>query len=162
MARLNVVPRDGEDFGRDLLAAKERDLEPLLAESTSLLELNCDQATAMEDFLNLAWISGSRSGYDQMEARATQSDPDLTAIAHRRFESEFKALMEEAAERLELTVSETVGAWNLLQKAWLAGKSTSSNELMKLYVEVNSDVPEEARKWLEERGRGGDEDRDAP
>ena len=157
-----MAPRDGEDFGRDLLAAKERDLEPLLAQSASLLELDDDQAMAMEDFLNLAWVSGSRSGYDQMEARATQADPDLTAIAHKRFESEFKALMEEAAERLELTVPETIDAWELLQKAWLAGKSTSSNELMRLYVEVNSDVPEEVREWLEARERGEDEDREAP
>jgi hypothetical protein len=157
-----VVPRDGEDFGRDLLAAKERDLEPLLAQSMSLLELNDEQATAMEDFLNLAWVSGSRSGYDQMEARATQPDPDLTAIAHKRFESEFKALMEEAAERLELTVAETIGAWDLLQQAWVAGKSTAGNELMRLYVEVNSDVPGEAREWLEERERGEGEDHEAP
>lgn len=116
----------------------------------------------MEDFLNLAWISGSRSGYDQMEARATQADPDLTAIAHKRFESEFKALMEEAAEKLGLTVPATVSAWDLLQKAWVAGRITSSNELMRLYVEVNSDVPEEARRWLEGRERDEDEGHGAP
>ena len=157
-----MAPRDGEDFGRDLLAAKERDLQPLLAECPSLLELDEEQTTAMEDFLNLAWVSGSRSAYDQMEARATQADPDLTAIAHKRFESEFKALMEEAAERLKLTVPETVSAWELLQKAWVAGKNTSGGELMRLYVEVNSDVPEEVRRWLEERERDEDEGRGAP
>jgi hypothetical protein len=150
-----VSSRDSEDFGNDLLVAKERDLQPLLEGSTDLLDLDCDQTEAMEDSLTLAWCSGLRSGYAQLEAKATQPNPDLGAIAARQFETDFKALMVDAADRLNLTVPATVSMWGFLHQAWMAGNSTSTNELMRLYIEVNSDVPGEAQQWLEERDEGG-------
>jgi hypothetical protein len=146
-----VSSRNSEDFGGDLLAAKERDLEPLLDESTDLLDLDYDQTIVMEDSLTLAWCSGMRSGHAQLEAKATQPDPDLGAIAARQLKSDFKSLMLQSADRLNLTTLTTISMWSFLHQAWMAGNRTSTDELMRLYIEVNSDVPEEARQWLEER-----------
>jgi hypothetical protein len=147
-----VSSRDGEDLGNDLLAAKERDLKPLLEESAEILDLDYEQAEAMEDFLNLAWFSGTRSGRDQMEARATQQEPNVPAVAVARLESEFKELMERSADRLNLTLPRTINMWNYLHDAWMAGNRTCEAELMALYIELKSDVGAEARQWLEEKG----------
>jgi hypothetical protein len=135
-------------MGRDLLAAKERDLKPLLEESSEILDLDYSQAEAMEDFLNLAWFSGTRSGRDQMNARATQSDPNLEAVAITNLKSEFKGLMDESANTLNLTIGRTIEMWNYLHEAWMAGNRTCEAEMMALYLETQSDVGEEALKWL--------------
>lgn len=142
--------RDSEDLGDDLLAAKERDLKPLLEESAEVLGLDFDQTEAMEDFLDLAWLSGTRSGRDQMEARATQQRPNVEAVAVARLESEFKALMERSADALNLTVARTIGMWNYLHEAWMAGNRTCEAEIVALCIETQSDVGQEALKWLEE------------
>lgn len=147
--------RNSEDFGNDLLVAKERDLQPLLEGSLRLLDLDYDQIQTMEDSLTLAWCSGLRSGYSQLEAKATQPNPDLTAIARERFETDFKSLMIESADSMNLSMHETVSMWGFLQQAWMAGNATSTEEIMRLYVEVNSDIPEEARRWLEEQEESG-------
>ncbi len=152
MARLNRVSLpDSEDFRNDLLAAKERDLKPLLEESADVLDLDYDQTMAMEDFLNLAWLSGTRSGHAQMRARATEPQPDVKAVAVERLESEFKALMEESADRLNLSVPRTISMWGLLHQAWMAGNRTCEAEIMALLIETKSDVAEEALQWLEDR-----------
>jgi hypothetical protein len=145
-----MSPRDSEDMGNDLLAAKERDLKPLLDESSEILDLDYDQTEAMEDFLNLAWFSGTRSGRDQMQARATEADPDIQAVAVSHLESDFKGLMDQSADTLNLTVPRTISMWNYLHDAWMAGNRTCEAELMALYIELKSDVAEEALKWLEE------------
>ena len=148
---------DSEDFGNDLLAAKERDLKPLREESATTLELDRRQAEAMEDFLNLAWFSGTRSGHAQMRARATEREPDIGAVAVKRLESEFKLLMDESADTLNLTVPRTIDMWNYLHQAWMAGNRTCEAELMGLFVEMKTDVAEEALEWLEgsDGKRGG-------
>lgn len=153
-----MAPRDGEEFGEDLLAARERDLAPLREECVALLGLDDGQAVAMETMLDSAWLSGMKAGHDQMEARATQRDPDIRAVAVARLESEFKALMEEAAERLNLTLPETISMWGLLHQAWMAGNRSGEAELMALYVELNTDVAEEVRRWLEERSKPEERD----
>ncbi len=145
--------RDSEDRGNDLIAAKERDLKPLLEESAEVLQLDYGQTEAMEDFLNLAWFSGTRSGRDQMEARATQEDPDVKSVAIERLEVDFKALMDRSADVLNLTVPRTICMWNFLHDAWMAGNRTCETEIMALYIETQSDVGEEARKWLDDIGK---------
>jgi len=139
-------------MGRDLLAAKERDLEPLREESAHVLELDYDQTEVMEDFLDLAWFSGTRSGRDQMNARATQRNPDVKALAISNLQTEFKGLMHESADSLNLTVIGTITMWNYLHEAWLAGTRTCETEMMAIYLETQHDVGEEASKWLQERG----------
>jgi len=135
----------------DLLAAKERDLRPLLEESSEILDLDYVQTEAMEDFLNLAWFSGTRSGRDQMNARATEPNPDVEAVLVSHLKSDFKGLMDQSAETLNLTVPRTINMWNYLHDAWMAGNRTCEAEMMALYIETQSDVGEEARKWLEEK-----------
>jgi hypothetical protein len=156
MAKLEQMPSfDSEDFGNDLLAAKERDLKPLREKSAEALELNCEQSETMEDFLNLAWFSGTRSGHAQMRARATERDPDIGAVAIARLESEFKLLMDESADMLNLTVPRTIDMWNYLHQAWMAGNRTCEAELMGLFMEMKTDVAEEALEWLKRDGKGG-------
>jgi hypothetical protein len=75
----------------------------------------------MEDFLLAAWASGTRSGRDQMEAR-TKPEPDIQAVAISNLEADFKGLMEESADALNLTVPRTINMWNYLHEAWMAGK----------------------------------------
>lgn len=153
MARLGrVAARDGEEFSQDLLAAKERDLAPLREECIEVLGLDGEQIGAMEASLDSAWLSGLRTGRDQIEARATQPDPDIRAVAVARLEADFKGLMERAAEALDLTLPETICMWGLLHQAWMAGNRSGSVELIALYVELNTDVAEEVQRWLEERG----------
>jgi hypothetical protein len=147
-------PRDGEEFGNDLLAAKERDLGPLREESADLLDLDPDQEATLAAFLEAAWLSGLRAGYEQMRARATERDPDLRAVAVEQLESRFKPSMEQAAERLNLSLNETICMWGLLHKAWLAGNRSCETELMALYLEVNSDVAGEIQRWLASGGEG--------
>jgi hypothetical protein len=149
-----VSPRNSEDMGRDLLAAKERDLKPLLEESSEVLELDYDQTEAMEDFLTLAWFAGTRAGREQMNARATEANPDIEAVAVAHLETEFKGLMDQSADILNLTVPRTVSMWNYLHTAWMAGNQTCETEMMALYMELKSDVGEEALEWLENKGKG--------
>lgn len=106
----------------------------------------------MEASLDSAWFSGLKAGHDQMEARATQRKPDIRAVAVERLESEFKALMEEAADHLNLSLTETISMWGLLHQAWMAGNRSGEAELMALYIELNTDVAGEVRRWLEQRG----------
>jgi hypothetical protein len=146
-----VSPRNSEDMGRDFLTAKERDLQPLLEESSEILDLDCRQTEAMEDFLNLAWCSGTRSGRDRMNARATKSNHDLAAVAVSHLEADFKGLMDQSADTLNLTVPRTINMWNYLHDAWMAGNRTCEAEMMALYLELTSDVTGEARKWLDEK-----------
>jgi hypothetical protein len=156
MAKLAQMPSfDSEDFGNDLLAAKERDLKPLREESAEALELDYEQSEAMEDFLNLAWFSGTRSGHAQMRARATEREPDIGAVAIERLKSEFKLLMDQSADMLNLTVPRTIDMWNYLHQAWMAGNRTCEAELMGLFVEMKTDVAEEALEWLEGEDGGG-------
>ncbi len=140
------------DFESDLLAAKERDLKPLLEESEDWLGLDRDQAWDMESFLNDAWFSGSRSGHAQMRARALERRVDVRAVATERLEAEFKDLMEESANALNLSVPLTIGMWGFLEQAWFAGLRTCEAEIMALLLELKSDVAEEAQEWLEGGG----------
>jgi len=142
-------------MGKDLLAAKERDLRPLLEESSEILDLDYGQTEAMEDFLTLAWFSGTRSGRDRMNARATEPNPDVEAVAVAHLKSDFKGLMDQSADVLNLTIPRTINMWNYLHDAWMAGNRTCEAEMMALYLETQSDVGEEALKWLDGRKRSG-------
>ena len=94
------MPPRGNDFGGDLLAAKERDLGPLQAECGRLLDLDRERTALAVDFFSLAWFSGLRTGRDRMEARAKDCAPGLAAVSVERFETDFKELLEQSAELL--------------------------------------------------------------
>jgi len=52
-----------------------------------------------------------------------------------------------------ITVPRTISMWNYLHAAWMAGNRTCEAEMMALYLETQSDVGEEAAKWLEDEGK---------
>jgi hypothetical protein len=149
-----VSSLDSEDFENDLLAAQERDLKPLRRESGECLDLDYAQTEEMDEFLELAWFAGIRAGQAQMDARTTQRNPDIPAVAIKHFEADFKALMEESADALNLSLPRTIRMWGFLHEAWMAGNRTCEAELIALYLELKSDVVDEAQKWLDEKGGG--------
>ncbi len=146
---------NSEDFGNDLVAAKERDLKPLRAESAEVLELDCQQTEAMVELLDLAWFAGVRSGQAQMNARIREENADVRAIAIERFETDLKALLEQSAELLELSLPSTIDMWTLLHQAWMAGNRTCEAEMIGLYLEMKGDVAAEAQHWLDGKGQRG-------
>lgn len=140
------------DFRSDLLTAKERDLTPLIEESTDSLELDSSQAVQMEAFLDEAWFGGIYTGHAQVlgwaKKRGTEvPTPDMAAI-----EAEFKALMEASAEALNLSVIATIQAWGILGRAWVAGVNSCRKELMVHLTVSTTDVADEAVHWLENNG----------
>ena len=141
-----------EELRNDLLKAKERDLRPLLEASASCLDLDQGQAVAMEDFLNEAWFGGTRSAHTQMRERANQRRFDIAPVGVEEIEAGFKALMEESAEAMNLSIGLTVRMWGFLGDAWIAGTQTCEAELIATFLELRSDVTREAQKWLEEKG----------
>jgi len=145
------MPPSGKDFGGDLLAAKERDLGPLLADCGRLLDLDRERTEVAGDFFSLAWFSGLRAGRDRMQARATEDEPDLATVSIERFETDFRELLEQSAEVLELDLPEAIALWGLLHQAWMKGIRTCEAELYGLYLELSGDVAEEALRWLENR-----------
>jgi hypothetical protein len=142
-----------EDFENDILAAMERDLTPLVRESTDSLELNRGQLAEMRGFLVEAWFGGTRSAHAQMLERATQRKFDVGVVGLEEFEASFKGLMEDSADTLNLNLSRTVTLWDILTRAWIAGTHSCEAELMAIFIEMNSDVTEEALDWLEQQRR---------
>lgn len=140
------------DFRSDLLTAKDRDLTPLFDESTESLDLDSEQALQMEAFLDEAWFGGTYTGHAQVlgwaQKRGTEvPKPDMAPI-----EAEFKSLMETSAEALNLSVIETIQAWGILGRAWVAGVHSCRKELMVHLTVSTTDVAGEALQWLEENG----------
>ena len=135
-----------------LLSAKERDVGLLVREGEESLELDGEQAAGMETFLSKAWFSGTHACHAQMLARIREQAAALARIAVPPLDADFKVLMDESADTLNLTVTETVSMWELLGRACIAGIHTCRAEITALLLETRSDVGEEALRWLEERG----------
>jgi hypothetical protein len=146
-----VAPRDSDDLENGLLAAQERDLRPLRTESGECLDLDYEQTEELDEFLELSWFAGIRAGQAQMDARATQPEPDVPAVAVKHFEADFREIMEKSADSLNLSLPSTICMWGLLHRAWMAGSRTCEAELIALYLELKSDVVEEAQRWLDEK-----------
>ncbi|MGC1165721.1 MAG: hypothetical protein WA862_06400 [Solirubrobacterales bacterium] len=143
---------NSEDFANDLVVAKERDLKPLHAESEEVLELEDEQAETLAELLDLAWFAGIRSGQAQLNANVAEKNPDIRAIALERYETDLRSLLETSADLLDLSLPSTIRMWTLMHQAWMAGNRTCKAEMIGLYLEMKSDVAEEALRWL------GDED----
>lgn len=139
-----------EDLRKDLLTAKERDLNPLVQESAASLQLDAGQVIQVETFLNEAWFSGTRTGHAQMVVRAIERRADVAPVGLDEVEADFQALMEESADTLNLTVHETINLWDYLGRAWIAGTRTCETEIMGRFLASRSDVGQEALDWLEE------------
>lgn len=146
--------RDDGDFTSHFLTARQRDLEPLVRESEEALHLDPDQTLGMQAFLDRAWLSGTHA----CQVQLTAETPDVaqpTSVDTHRLEADFKALMDESAEALNLTVTKTVSMWNFLGRACIAGIHSCRAEITAQLFETNTDVGAEALRWLERRGELG-------
>lgn len=145
--------RDGRDLKSNFLSAKERDIEPLVREGEEALELDGRQAAGMETFLTRAWVSGTQVCHAQMLAQVRERAPEIGRLDVAPLEADFKALMDESADTLNLTVNDTFSMWELLGRACIAGIHTCRAEITALLLEATSaDIGEEALRWLEEQG----------
>lgn len=137
----------------NMLEAERRALEPLLRESAEALELSAEQIVEMEGFLAQAWIAGALAGHANMTAKVLDNPLDLDD-----FEARVKPLVEESADTLNLTISQTLHMWDYLSQAMVAGVKSSETELMAMLIEEKHDIGDEALQWLEERrdGSGGE------
>jgi hypothetical protein len=107
----------------------------------------------MEAFLTEAWLYGTNAGHTQILRRSLRRERDVGQAGIEKVEAEFKALMEESADALNLTVDETIAMWSFLGQAWIAGTRACETEVMASLLETKSDVAEEALRWLEEKDR---------
>lgn len=135
----------------NMLEAEKRALEPLLRESTEALDLDEEQALDMDSFLAQAWIAGALAGHANMTSKVLDNPLDLDD-----FEARVKPLVEDSADTLNLTISQTLHMWDYLSQAMVAGVKSSEAELMAMLIEERHDIAEEALEWLEERRGGGD------
>jgi hypothetical protein len=140
--------RGSKDIEKDLLTARNRDLRPIFCETVELLELDEAKARRLEDFLTLAWFSGTRTGGAQMAKRAELKRMDVGPIRLEETEEEFRALMEDSADALNLTVGRTINLWQFLAKAWLRGAKSCEAELTAALIETQHDISAEAQQWL--------------
>lgn len=131
-----------------LLSAKQRDLMPLLEESAEALSLDPRQVGEMEVHLHHAWFFGVKTGHRVMvETKMGERDPLPVLLS---MQDEFQDLMEGLGEALNLTVGETIAAWNYLGEAWIAGAKFWEVEIAARLIESKADGVEEWLRRLEE------------
>lgn len=149
------------------MAARERDLQPLIEKCDVALDLDDEQARRMQACLESAWSRGTHNGHEQVriwaerEGRGGKPKIDTAPV-----EAEFQEFMERSADSLNLTLLETVIAWQFLTDAWVAGVYSVQEQLFTYLGIHQADIGKEVEGWLEERGKGdngqgaGDEVRD--
>ena len=151
------MSREGGD--NHFISARERDLKPLLEAARAEFELSAEKDEVLEAFLETAWLAGTRSGHAKLLNQAIRQreehsggewEAPIQPVRIEQIEAEFKALMETAAERIDLTVAETVALWDLLSRAWTAGVHTYESEVMASLIERQTDIVGEAQRWLDE------------
>jgi len=131
---------------QNMLAAERRALEPLLKESAESLNLDEERLIEMDAFLAQAWVAGALAGHANMTSKVRDDPLELGD-----FEARVKPLVEESADTLNLTVSETLRMWDYLSQALVAGVKSSETELIAMLIEQKHDIAQEALGWLEER-----------
>jgi hypothetical protein len=136
---------------QNMLAAERHALEPLLKESAESLNLDEEQMIEMDAFLAQAWVAGALAGHANMTSKVLDGPLELGD-----FEARVKPLVEESADTLNLTVSETLRMWDYLSQAMVAGVKSSETELTAMLIEQKHDIAQEALGWLEERQKGSD------
>jgi hypothetical protein len=131
----------------NVVSAGKRDLGPLLLEAGGELQLAEDQALTFGTYMTQTWIRGAQSSQEQLLARIDpqHEGPDMEAI-----QAEFLEVLEESADALSLSVPKTEDMWRFLARAWIAGVNSSCTESLALAIERDSDVTEQALRWLRE------------
>src|SRR4051794_5939061 len=131
---------------QNMLASERRAIEPLLKESGESLRLDEDQLIEMDAFLAQAWVAGALAGHANMTSKVLDTPLELGDL-----EARVKPLVEESADTLNLTVSETMRMWDYLSQAMVAGVKSTETELTAMLIEEKHDIPAEAVAWLEQR-----------
>ena len=129
-----------------------------MQESAQSLDLDAGQVEQVETFLNEAWFSGTRSGHAQMVVRTVERKARIKPVGLDEVEAEFKVLMEDSADTLNLTVHHTLDLWDFLGRAWIAGTRTCETEIMGSFIASRSDVAQEALDWLKDSGHSPDDE----
>jgi hypothetical protein len=137
---------DQESFMENMLASERCAIEPLLRESTASLGLSEEQVLDMDAFLVQAWVAGALAGHANMTAKVLDHPLELDEL-----EARVKPLVEESADTLNLTVTQTIRMWDYLSQALVAGVKSSETELTAMLVEQKHDISSEALWWLEKR-----------
>ena len=140
---------DDDTLRTALLTTEERDLKPLLKESVETLELDRRQVAAMAIGLHEAWFFGIKTGHRvALETKLGQEGEALPVITS--MQDEFQDVMERCADGLNLTVGETIRAWNYLGDAWIAGTKFWELEIAARLIEWQEGNLDEALRALEE------------
>ena len=134
-----------------ILAAKERDVEPLLEESAEILELDYLQQDRFEAFLDLAWVAGAYISHAHFHATAIEHAPEDGPIPEEAPKPDLGALIRESADSLNLTLFETMYMWGFLQRALVAGIRALYDQVTAGLIVGRSQVDEEALRWLGQR-----------
>lgn len=138
----------GDSLSAAVESAKERDLRPLVEESSENLDLREDQLATIEAYLDEAWFFGVRTGHTVMlETKMGQTDPTPVIL---EMQDEFQELMERLGEDLNATVGATIAAWNCLGRAWIAGARFWEVEMAARLIERQTGGLEEMLRRLEE------------
>lgn len=131
-----------------VLTAKKRDLQPLLEESTQLLELDPQQVVDMESYLRRAWFFGVKTGHKVLAEKAVGETDAMSVLLS--LQDEFRELIEGCAEALNMTIGATLAAWNYLGEAWLAGARFCEVEIAARMIEWKTGGLDENLDWLED------------
>lgn len=139
---------DDDSLPIAVATAQERDLKPLLEESTERFDLDPRQATEMRAGLYEAWFFGVRTGHKvTVETRMGETDPMPVILS---MQGQFQEVMERCADGLNLTVNETIAAWNYLGQAWIAGAKFWEVEIAARLIEDQLGDIEDALRDLED------------
>ncbi|MGN6254852.1 MAG: hypothetical protein ACTHO8_07715 [Solirubrobacterales bacterium] len=137
------MPSGDDSLPKAVFTAHERDLKPLVEEGVEALGLDAEQAATIEAFLHEAWFFGVRTGHRVMvETKLGQEGDPLDVIAD--MQGELRDLMERLGEALDTTVSATIGAWNYLGQAWIAGSRFWEVEIAARLIEIQAGGFDEA------------------
>jgi hypothetical protein len=145
------------DSVENLLAAKRRDLAPLIERSAAVLKLEGAKAQVAEDLLSRAWNVGGKIG--GAHALSELGGPPVEAPD---LEVELKPLLETAGEALELGVLGMVAASTFLSQAVIGGAKAGQAETLALAIERSHDLSGEAMEWLGRRDVSPEEDSPEP
>jgi len=136
---------------QNFVSAGKRDLGPLVREAAGQLGLAEEEALTVGTYMTQTWMRGAQSGHEELLSR---SDPGYTGPDMKAIEADFRTVMEESADELNLTVPQTIDMWEFLCRAWIAGANSSRTETLAMALEQEGDIAEEAMSWLEDERRG--------
>lgn len=140
-----------------LFVAKERNLDPLLPEGVEVIGLDEEEAEILSELLTDAWLRGVNSGMWSIR-NESEDDPFSGIPDPADLERQILEFLESSTETLDLDFVQTIRMWEFLNRAWVAGISSSRAQLIAVFGTPQGDVGEEAFDFLRELEDESDED----